>query len=212
MPVFQSPVCVITLKLVDPAYGMNVDYPSVIRMRNPAVQKKINDAIVYTVNKLIRDQVHQLVDVQGINPLPNMTMQGFYEIKTNERDVLSLSIGNYTIAEHAAHGLTIVKSLTFDVNTGKIYELGELFKQGSNYVKVLSDIVAVQIKERNITLLGEFKGIRPNQDYYISDKVLVIYFQVYEIAAYVYGLVYFPISVYEIQDIIAENSPLGRMF
>jgi hypothetical protein len=33
----------------------------------------------------------------------------------------------------------------------------------------------------------------------------------YEIAAYVYGILYFPISVYEIQDIITEDGPLGKM-
>lgn len=207
----QSPVQIITRKLVRPAYGMNIDYPVVVGMRNAAVQKKINDIILYTVNKLIYDQTNQLVDVQGINPLPKMTVQGFYEVKANLRDVLSLSIGNYTMVEHAAHGLTIIRSLTFDINTGKVYQLGELFKPGSNYVKVLSDIVARQIKERDITLLGDFQGIKPDQDYYISDKVLVIYFQLYEITAYAYGFPYFPISVYEIQDIIAKDSPLYRM-
>jgi len=48
-----------------------------------------------------------------------MTVQGWYEIKTNEKGVLSLSIGNYTIAYPAAHGLTIIKSLTFDISTAK---------------------------------------------------------------------------------------------
>ena len=211
MPTTLSPVQIITRKIFRPDYGMNIDYPVVIGMRNTAVQMKINGAIFSLVNKLIYDQTNQLVNIQGINPLPKLTVQGFYEIKTNERDVLSLSIGNYTMAEHAAHGLTIIKSLTFDIATGRSYTLNELFKPGSNYVQVLSENISQQIKERDITLLEEFKGIKPNQDYYISDKVLVIYFQVYEITAYVFGFPYFPISVYDIQDIIAEGSPLYRM-
>lgn len=78
-------------------------------------------------------------------------------------------------------------------------------------MKKLSDIVLKQIKEREIDLLGEFKPVKPNQDYYIADKSLVIYYQLYEITPYVFGFPQFPISVYEIQDIINEDGPLGVM-
>ncbi|HHY20883.1 MAG TPA: DUF3298 domain-containing protein [Bacilli bacterium] len=69
----------------------------------------------------------------------------------------------------------------------------------------------IQIKQRDIFLLNGFTVIRPDQDFYIADKALVIYFQLYEITPYAYGFPMFPISVYEIQDIIDENGPLGRM-
>ncbi|HNU79629.1 MAG TPA: RsiV family protein, partial [Bacillota bacterium] len=68
-----------------------------------------------------------------------------------------------------------------------------------------------QITDRNIDLLDEFKGIRPDQDFYIADKSLVLFFQLYEITPYYMGLQYFPISVYQIQDIIAEEGALGIM-
>ena len=117
----------------------------------------------------------------------------------------------YYYAYQAAHGMTIVKSLTFDIKTGRTYKLSSLFKPDSNYVKVLSDIISLQIKVREIPLLDDFKGIDPEQDYYIADKSLVVYFQLYEITPYVYGLPYFPISVYELQDIIRDEGALGRM-
>jgi hypothetical protein len=68
-----------------------------------------------------------------------------------------------------------------------------------------------QIVERKIQLITDFTVIKPNQDYYIADKSLVIYFQLYEITPYVYGFPMFPISVYDIQNIIDEMGPLGRM-
>jgi hypothetical protein len=89
--------------------------------------------------------------------------------------------------------------------------LGELFKPDSNYVQRLSAIIQRQITERKIQLLEPFQGIRPDQDYYIADKSLVIYFQLYEITPYYYGFPYFPISVYEIQDLIREDGPLGKV-
>lgn len=205
----QNPVYIFTRRIASPFQNLVIDYPFAAGLRNPAVQNIINCRIINTVNELIYEQTGKLLE-QGYKS-PQMTIQGWYELKTNQRGVLSLSLGNYTIAYPAAHGLTIIKSLTFDINTGKEYTLGELFKPGSNYVGILSEIIEKQIKEREIPLLGEFKGIRPDQDYYIADKALVIYFQLYEITAYAFGFPMFPISVYEIQDIIKEYSPLSAM-
>jgi len=186
-------------------YRPNIEmyYPHVAGPGNPAVLKRINEAILDTVNKLIAHQRYY----QG----SQVQMVGWYELKTNERNVLSLTIGNYGYAPKAAHGMTYLKSLTFDVKTGKQYSLAELFKAGSNYVKVLSDLVAEQIKERDIPTLEPFTSIRPDQDYYVADKSLVIYFQLYELSAYAYGFPMFPISVFEIQDIIEPDGILDRM-
>lgn len=203
MSFIQNPVQIVTKRIIFPVNN-TIDYPMVIGMQNTIVQQSINRAILSLVYKLVSDQ--------GYYQEPTTTtINGWYEIKTNERGILSLSIGNYTYHYHAAHSMTIIKSLTFDIQTGKSYDLADLFKPDSNYVKVLSDIIGLQIKTRKIDLLGEFKGIAPNQDYYIADKALVVYFQLYEITPYVYGFPFFPISVYEIQNIIKENGPLDLM-
>jgi hypothetical protein len=110
-----------------------------------------------------------------------------------------------------AHGMTFLNSLTFDAATGQDYRLSELFKPGSDYAARINEQIRKQIRERDVQLLGEFGGIRPDQDYYLADKALVIYFQLYEITPYAFGFPMFPISVYVFQDIAAENSPLGRM-
>lgn len=196
----QLPVSVSTFHLVRPR--LDVFYPVILGLGDFRVQQIINSAILNLVYTLIRDQGYYE------NPLTQIT--GSYELKTNERGILSLSIINYAFSG-GAHGLTITKSLTFDVQTGRVYELKDLFKPNSDYVKILSEIIRKQIIARNIPLLNEFKGIQPNQDFYIADKALVVYFQLYELTAYVYGFTYFPISVYEIQDIIDENGPLGKM-
>ena len=60
-------------------------------------------------------------------------------------------------------------------------------------------------------MITEFTTIKPDQDYYIADKALVIYFQLYDLVPYAWGFPMFPISVYDIQDIIDENGPLGKM-
>lgn len=209
MSIIQNPVVVTTSKLMDPNRNINIFYSVVTGKVQPHILYKINRDILDMVYRLKHEQIHKLLDQGYVNP--KVTMDGWYEIRTNERGILSLTFGNYTMAYPAAHGLTIIKSLTFDINTGQIYSLKDLFKPESNYVKILSDIVARQIKERNIDTLGDFEGISPDQYYYVADKCLVLYFQLYDITPYAFGFPFFPVSVYEIQDIIYDDGPLGRM-
>ena len=191
------PVIVNTLKMKN--INLDIDYPQVTRLMNLNVQKIINRTIINTVYMLIQEQ--------GFYE----EMDGTYELKNNDKGVLSIVLINYSFAG-GAHGNTIAKALNFDIETGHVYTLPELFKPNSNYVKKISDIIKVQIKARNIPTLGDFTEINPNQDFYIADRSLVIFFQLYEITPYYVGIPYFPISIYELEDIINENGPLQRMF
>lgn len=162
------------------------------------------------INDTIEAHVRRLAASQGSLDSPNAEMLGYYEVKTNEKDVLSLSLFNYAYTG-GAHGMTLQQSLTMKQSTGQLYELGQLFKPGSPYVKRISDLVAKGIRQRDIQTLEPFKSISPDQSFYVADRSLVVYFQLYELAPYVYGFIYFPISVYELQDIIDEEGPLGPM-
>ncbi|MDQ0918878.1 DUF3298 and DUF4163 domain-containing protein [Paenibacillus sp. V4I5] len=181
---------------------LNLLYPAVVQHTPYPAELAMNTAIVNAVNK----QLHE----QGYPQNPQTDVTAHYELKTNERGILSLTLWNYAFSG-GAHGLTIQNALTFNTESGKAYALKDLFKPGSDYVAKLSAIIKAELKTRDIPLLVEFNSIRPDQDFYIADKALVVYFQVYELAAYVYGFLYFPISVYAIQDIIAEDGPLGNM-
>ncbi len=197
------PVDIRTLK-ISSGPKINVYYPQVAHLKNVRLQRMINQAIVNQTQQLIDEQVGEM-------PTEVEEMVGSYEIKNNQRNVLSLSLSNYTYHHHAAHGMTFIKSLTFDLEKGKQCTLRDLFKPGSNYVQRLSALIHEQIKQRQIQTLGDFTTIRPDQDFYIADKTLVVYFQLYEITPYVFGFPMFPISVYDLQDIINEDGPLGRL-
>ncbi|WP_344912426.1 DUF3298 and DUF4163 domain-containing protein [Amphibacillus indicireducens] len=171
-----------------------------------------NQRLENLINQAIVDQTQELIDKQTDNmPTTVEEMIGLYELKNNQRQVLSLSLSNYTYHYQAAHGMTFIKSLTFDLKNEQLCQLQDLFKPGSDYVEKLSNLIKQQIKQRDIPTLTEFQAIKPNQDFYIADKTVVIYFQLYEMTPYVYGFPMFPISVYDIQEIIDENGPLGRM-
>lgn len=189
----------------------------------PQVIQKLNLKVYYPIvtglpasaqeriNRAIHSLAEDLITKQGYYQNPSMQVMGWYELKNNQRGILSLNLGNYAYTPKAAHGLTLIKSLTFDVQTGRSYRLGDLFKPGSNYVEVISEEIRRQIAERDIPVLDDFKGMRPDQDYYIADKALVVYFQQYELAPYYIGHPMFPISVFMLQDIARKDGPIDRM-
>lgn len=176
--------------------------PIVSGLHNAAAQNAINETIRQTAGQLVTDQ--------GSLDDPRSEMQGYFEIKNNQKNVLSLSLFNYAYTG-GAHGLTLQQSLTFDIGSGKSYSLAELFKLGSTYVSRLSDLIKEQIESRQIATLDPFTAIRQDQPFYIADRSLVIYFALYELTPYAFGFPYFPISVFDLMDIINPNGPLAPM-
>ena len=198
----KFPVRVITKKLPHNSPNVTVYFPAVTHLNNPNAQAKINHAIVTTLNQILIEQSYYKPEL--------VEMMAYYEIKNNQRGILSLNLIVYSFTG-GAHGMTIIKSLTFDTDTGKQYTLDELFKEDSDYVKKLSEIIAIDIKKWKVQLLDEFTTIRPDQDFYIADTSLVIYFQLYEITPYYWGFPYFPIAILDIADLRRPNGPLDTM-
>lgn len=195
------PIIVNTLKWKKPS--IDLYYPQIKDFQNPHRQEYINKIILNTIHKQLKKQDYY--------DNPNTKITGTYELKNNDKGILSMTIINYAYSG-GAHGMTIVKGLNFDMKTCQLYRLDQLFKPGSNYIDKVSNIIKRQIKERNFPVLEEFHKIEPNQDFYIADKSIVIFFQLYDIAPYSAGIPYFPISIYELEDILNNNTPLSNMF
>ncbi|WP_245592255.1 RsiV family protein [Ectobacillus panaciterrae] len=148
------------------------------------------------------------INQQGYFQLGKTEVSSHYEIKNNQRGILSLTLSNFANMFPMAHPIDNLTSLTTDIRTGKIYQLKDLFKPNSPYVERISEHIKVQIKQRNLPLFKEFESIRPNQDFHIADKALIIFFQRYEIGPRPLGYPMFPISIYDLEDIIEEEGRL----
>jgi len=175
---------------------LDVEYPLVEGLENMSAQQYINSVLMSLVNSLIEQTDYYQ------NPITEVT--GRYYIRTNNRGILSISIEVYWFSG-GAHGMTVLKSVTFDVTTGRLYRLQDLFKERSKYVNRLTEIIKRQIKERDIPVIVDFTSIKPDQDFYIENRSLVIYFQLYELAPYAYGFPTFKIPTQEIEDILREH-------
>ncbi|WP_299093081.1 DUF3298 and DUF4163 domain-containing protein [uncultured Metabacillus sp.] len=194
------PVPIQTMMILAPT-GI-IYYPQVQWPKNPVIQNKLNKALLRKVNHLFNKSYQQTYITE---------LAGDYEVKNNLRGIISISLNNVATGPKLAHPFDNLSSFTADIRTGKIFALSDLFKPNSDYLQRLSSLVKEQISNRNINTFHPFETIRPNQDFYLADKTLVIYFQRFKIAPRPTGYPIFPISIYNILDIIDKKGPLAKM-
>jgi hypothetical protein len=104
-----------------------------------------------------------------------------------------------------------------DTRTGRVYKLEDLFVKGSDYREVLTEIVREQIRELadsgNMDYFPDsFDGVSDDQQFYLTEKGLNLYFQPYEIASFAAGFPTFMITFDEISDIINRDGEFWKAF
>ncbi|HIS60998.1 MAG TPA: DUF3298 domain-containing protein [Candidatus Scybalomonas excrementigallinarum] len=143
-----------------------------------------------------------------------------YEVVTDNEAILSIRM-NTTIAMAGSNSFS--KCYTLDKKTGKILQLKDLFQEGSNYQKVISqeikDQMRTQMKEdedksyfidtKDVGEGFDFEQIKADQNFFIdNDGHLTIVFDKYEVAPGYMGVCTFMIPKKAIEGIITTDSLL----
>lgn len=196
-------------RVIERKYNPNKDYlvyyPEIQGMRFVAMQKKVNQ---------------KLADISRVKEIdPNKQLEssytGDYEVFFFKNRLVELEINGYDYPFGAAHGMPVKVFAQVDLESGVFYQLKDLFKANSSYVEVLSEIIGEQIKndpEYSYVFPDTYKGIAPDQPFYIDANNLYIYFAPYEIAPYVAGFPTFTIPFSEIDQIINKDGAFWRAF
>jgi hypothetical protein len=120
-----------------------------------------------------------------------------YTITKDDTPLLSL-YNDYYEYLGGAHGMTIRTSYTIDKEKESLIRLEELFVEGYPYSDIINKNIKEQISKNPDDYFDSgkiFKGISGNQNFYIEDENLVIYYQLYDIAPYVFGIPEFKIPL-----------------
>ncbi len=175
---------------------LTIQYPELKGLDNAEVQDKLN-SLFAGLAKEAKDRGNEIEK----SIIPEQTANGIkaevyfnYQVKYNRGGLLSIVFLDYQYSG-GAHGLTVQSSYTFDLKTGAEYELKDLFKDGSDYISMISSEVKKQMEERGMTvLLTPFNSIKADQDFYLSNNAVVVYFQAYEYLPYAYGIPEFAVD------------------
>ncbi|AHM58219.1 hypothetical protein EAL2_808p07160 (plasmid) [Peptoclostridium acidaminophilum DSM 3953] len=201
--------------------SIEANIPVVTGINNENVQKLINDMLedagIKFVNNLEQQSKEALeyAKTAGYDYIPYYAGITFEE-KFNRNGILSLYVvyDQYTGGAHGSHDDI---TYNFDLATGEIIPLSELFNEDYNYAATIDKNITAQIEKMNKQYRDEaikngenpddayapysgFNGIANDQQYYIKGGSIVIYFPLYEIAPYAAGIPEFEIHLSEIES------------
>ncbi|QFT89509.1 Anti-sigma-V factor RsiV [Bacillus sp. THAF10] len=196
-----------TVSVMEEKYRPNKDYlvyyPQLQGMENKQAEKKVNEYLS------VQSQVVPIPPNQQLD----YNFTGDFDIQFFNKNLVILELSAYNYPFGAAHGMPTQMMVPIDIKSGQIYQLKDLFKKDSDYVKVLSEIVGKQIAENPEDYFPDaYKGIQPDQPFYVSSDSLFLYFTPYEIAPYAAGFPTFEIPFKEINSIIDKKGAFWRSF
>lgn len=188
-------------KIITPK-NFNIKYPFINNLKNDKTIDNINNSISNKVMELLREQVFIPENINFDEVI------GEYTIYLNNKGLVSILFSLYTYVNKAAHGYTSYNSITFDANTGQVYEFSDLFNSKLNYVPMLNEIIEMQIKQQHIPFINDYNGVEKDQKFYLTDKSLVLYYPVYEYTPYSYGLFKIDIPYSKMENLLGPVSPI----
>lgn len=126
-------------------------------------------------------------------------------IKNNSNDFISI-IEEHYVYTGGAHGSAAWYPRNIDTSAEKVILLPELFctDDYKNELNRLIDIMLEKNKEK-YSDLWEHPKVTSDENFYISDGNLVIFFPPYELSYYAKGFVEFPIRLDDIQGMLKEE-------
>lgn len=181
-----------------------VYYPQVEGMTPPAAQDEVN---------------RRLAELSKIKPIPpdqqlESSYTGDFQVVFYRGRLLQLLLEGYDYPFGAAHGMPSRVYPPVDLGSGRFYKLEDLFKPGSDYLKVLSAIVKKQIDSGAYPYVwpDSYKGISADQLFYVTADALHLLFAPYEIAPYAAGFPDFAVPYAELDDILDKKGAFWRSF
>ncbi len=166
--------------------------PVVTGLALDGVQNELNDSFRQRAGRLAADYEREVGEMLRDDPefSGHLGVVLDYRVRTDNDEVLAIDLYEMNIAGSSStkHSL-----YNFDKKSGKLIELGGLFNEKADYVKVISDHISKEMRRQNKLGKGTFWlapqeeegfcAIKPGQNFFINDRGnIVICFDKYEVA------------------------------
>lgn len=215
IPVISDIVRVFTLGRYshsEAGYEANISTPKIEGLLDKELENKLNKEFKENADALIaayESDVKEFKEAFGEETI-HLGITSDYTVRTDNADILAIDAYILTTAGSSS---TVHSFYNIDKKSGTLISLDSLFKEGADYVGVLSEYILSRMKyanEHNDGLYWTekneiddgFKHIREDQSFFINDDgELVICFDKYEVAAGAQGCPEFVIPNEIIADI-----------
>lgn len=179
-----------------------VYYPEITGIRFPEIQAKVNQ---------------YLKDLAGIKETPphlqlETNYLGDFELPFFQNRLLVIEITGRDYWCGAVGGSPVKKYAHIDLESGEIFQLKDLFKPGSRYVRVISELIGNQLKKNRNNIPEKYKGIRSDQPFFISAEGLNMVFAPHELFPGAEDFFTLTISFQELSSIIDNRGAFWKSF
>jgi len=189
-------------------YNTSVSYPLFTGKNLTPEELHINAAITSFISKRVIAFEKSTIESNEQNNYKGLDSDAnAFEINsmvTNSHPgLLSIRFMIFESNYRAAHPHTDYASLNFNTKSGEVISLADLFKPGSDYLKVISNMIRLELVKKlypNVKVINLkdpdiewiYEGTKPNADNFrvwnVYEDNLMITLPAYQVAAYVYGV------------------------
>lgn len=183
-------------------FDISIDVPKIVGLENKELEDKLNEELEAEAKRIYNEYLNEMEELKKENVEGHSLVKSWYEIKTDNEDVLSLIV-YYHYAQGSSY--TERKCYNIDKKNQEGITLNSLFK-GKDYVKIISDNIKEQMVEQmkkdpdKVYWINseipemDFKEISKEQQFYLNENnEVVICFDKYEVAPGYMGTIEFVI-------------------
>lgn len=174
-----------------------ITYPQIQNFKDKSIQNYLNQ---YLKKEFTRFKNGKCEDDNEGNTYQEQTN---YQVKMNNKGILSIYYINSGYLKEAAHPNNLLDSFNFSLNTGKPILFKSLFKKDKNYLNKINYLIKKSLEAQNIDI--EYQDSKTDFDFYLTEKQLVI-INIFDFHAA--QSVEAPINFSAIKDIIDPKGPL----
>ncbi|TQQ85512.1 anti-sigma-V factor rsiV [Peptacetobacter hominis] len=191
IPVVDNIINVITFKnyrINEEGVDVSIKVPHIDGLEDKELQYKMNSEFEKQGKEIYNQYLDEISRLKAENKKGNESFSSWYEIKNENKDVISLVVYNYSSSGSSNTERTFYN---IDKNTKTALTLEGMFA-GTDYIDAISANIKEQMRNRMKTentafyfvdTEDGFKSIDKNQDFYINaDGEIVICFDKYEVA------------------------------
>jgi len=198
-------------------YTIKAKYPQAIGARDERIAK-LNLAIKESITKQVNDFKKDFEAPEDRPVSFGSSFESAYIIVHSANNIVSIDFAIETYFEGAAHGNHNSLVFNYDLYSGQMLTLGDLFKSNSNYGKLISDYsIKALTKKLGSDADSDWirQGAAPTGENYknwnISRTGLKVTFDPYQVASYAAGPheVIVPYSI--LKNVIDPHGPLARL-
>lgn len=178
----------------------NIEYKNNIievSLRIPVLESPYHKQIISKINASVENDIMEFKDQieEGAKyhaekmkaagkPVKPFVASNVYQITYDRNNVLSMTLLYYALVNSISN--YVKTSYTYDLTTGKAMSLGDLFKQGVDYIPILNYEIRKELTANKQKYLPDtiknFAGIARDQPFYLDDSSIAIFLGFNEVA------------------------------